>query len=122
RRIENLIHIQPHNGCIHEIKNVVHCRGEPVNIFAIERGNKGLIKLGEDGMSHVVAAVLDFPEALHPSGYLAMVAQQILKQSSALAQIARNFREHFKKFWFPRNQSHPESSPYLFRLRGKRYT
>ncbi len=99
---------QPLSGSVDEIEHIVERGGQPVNVFAIERSDKRLVKLGEDGMRDVVARVLNIMQLLHAHLDVLHGIENAFQQLRALREIGRHGGEHLKEFSFPGNQTNHE--------------
>src|SRR5579859_4429725 len=101
----DLVHDQADAGGVDEVEDVVERGGQAVNVFAIERGNEGLVELGEDVMGHVVTAVLNVLELADAVVDVVEVLEGLLEQAGAVAEVAGHFGEHVKEFGVSGNEA-----------------
>src|SRR5579864_1207598 len=97
RSAGDLIHHKADAGGIDEVENVIERGSQTVDVFAIERSDEGLVKLGENIVRHVVAAMLNVLELLDARINVLKVFQHLFEQTGAITQIAGHFGEHVEK-------------------------
>ena len=83
--MRDLVDHQPLTGCINEIQHVVERARQAVNVFAIERSDKGLIEFGQDIVGHLVAEMLNVFEFLDAGLYVFEIIQSLLKEARPIA-------------------------------------
>ena len=96
---------------VDEVEHVVERGSEGVDVFAIERGNKGGVELHEDGVGDLVAAMLDVFDLLDVRGSVFELAQKFGDGAGAEDQVRGHLLEHVKKLGFFREKpNHQRSS------------
>ena len=80
-------------GGVDQVDDVVHGAAEFVHVFAVERGDEGLVELGEDLVGDFVALMLDGLHALNLFGDAGVVFQHAGERVGAADDVFGLFAE-----------------------------
>ena len=75
---------------MNEIEHVIQRSCQPVNVFPVEGCDEGLVQLGQNGVSNVIANVLNVVQLLHAHFDILHSIEDILQQLRALHQVGRH--------------------------------
>ena len=76
-----------------------------MNVFPIKGSNESLVQLCDDGVSHVIAPMLDFLQLLDARRILTRIFQNILQQPCTFGQVAGDLVEQVEELGLPGDQA-----------------
>src|ERR1700674_5858495 len=91
-------------GGVDQIDDVVQTSAELVNVFTVERGDEGLVELGEEGVGDFVAFVLDGLYDLHLFRHAGVMRQHFMQGFGPHMDIRCLFCKEVKETLFARQE------------------
>src|SRR5208337_2619833 len=96
-------------GGVDQIDYVVHGAAQFVHVFAVKRGDEGLVELAKDLVGDFVALVFDGFHALHLFRHAGVVFEHVGESVGAVNDICGLFAEEDEEISIPRHEPLQES-------------
>ena len=91
-------------GGVDQVDNVVELAAELVDVFAVQRSDEGLVELGKDVVSDLVALVLDGFDILDLLGHGGVVRKHLEEGFGAGVDVLGLLDEEIEKPFFTRQK------------------
>jgi hypothetical protein len=114
----DLVKLHHGRGRIDGVHHVVELTGQRVDVFAVERGDKGAIEVVDDGACRLVARVLDLLDRDDLGHVRRWASQHLLQEPRSLADLLGQLNEFREKLWILRYQTERHVTPTPPRCRG----